>query len=190
MAAAGVVTLVARYPLRGKPGPQLALSDAGTRSCGRVNCTAPARQGIDPVRQAARSYAGGVHLGLITLVVSDYDPAIRFFADALGFEVVEDSPALTNDGRPKRWVVVRPPGAATGLLLARADGEDQAAAVGRQAAGRVGFFLHVEDFGAAYTRMTGAGVRFVTAPRTEPYGQVAVFLDIAGNKWDLIGPAS
>jgi catechol 2,3-dioxygenase-like lactoylglutathione lyase family enzyme len=131
-----------------------------------------------------------VHLGLVAVVVSDYDPAIRFFVDALGFELAEDSPALTNDGRPKRWVVVRPPGAATGLLLARADGEDQAAMVGRQVAGRVGFFLNVEDFHAAYARMTAAGVRFLTAPRTEPYGHVAVFLDIAGNKWDLIGPAS
>ena len=131
-----------------------------------------------------------MHLGLIALVVSEYDPAIRFFVDVLGFELAEDSPALTNDGRPKRWVVVRPPGAATGLLLARADGQDQAAVVGKQAAGRVGFFLHVDNFDAAHARMASAGVRFVTAPRTEPYGQVAVFLDISGNKWDLIGPAS
>ncbi len=129
-----------------------------------------------------------MHLGLIAIVVSEYDPAISFFVGALGFELVEDSPALTNDGRPKRWVVVRPPGATTGLLLARADGEDQAAIVGKQAAGRVGFFLHVEDFDAACTRMTSAGVEFVTAPRAEPYGRVAVFLDIAGNKWDLLGP--
>lgn len=131
-----------------------------------------------------------MHLGLIALVVSEYDPAIRFFVDALGFELVEDSPALTNDGRPKRWVVVRPPGAATGLLLARADGDDQAAVVGQQAAGRVGFFLNVADFAAAYTRMAAAGVQFLTAPRSEPYGRVAVFADIAGNKWDLIGPES
>lgn len=96
---------------------------------------------------------------------------------------------MTNDGRPKRWVVVRPPGAATGLLLARADGDGQAAVVGRQAAGRVGFFLHVEDFDAACQRMTSAGVRFMTPPRTESYGRVAVFLDIAGNRWDLLGPA-
>jgi catechol 2,3-dioxygenase-like lactoylglutathione lyase family enzyme len=129
-----------------------------------------------------------VHLGLVAVVVSEYDPAITFFVDALGFELAEDSPALTNDGRPKRWVVVRPPGAATGLLLARADGEDQAAVVGKQAAGRVGFFLQVEDFDAAYARMTAAGVQFLTAPRAEPYGQVAVFADIAGNAWDLIGP--
>src|SRR5579862_9994389 len=135
-------------------------------------------------------YAGGVHLGLIAIVVSEYDPAIRFFVDALGFELVEDSPALTNDGRPKRWVVVRPPGAATGLLLARADGPDQAAMAGKQAGGRVGFFLHVDAFDAAYRRMELAGVQFLTAARTEPYGQVVVFLDIAGNKWDLIGPAA
>jgi catechol 2,3-dioxygenase-like lactoylglutathione lyase family enzyme len=131
-----------------------------------------------------------VHLGLTAIVVREYDPAICFFTEALGFELAEDSPALTNDGRAKRWVVVRPPGAATGLLLARADGEDQAAAVGNQVAGRVGFFLNVEDFDAAYARMTAAGVQFVTAPRTEPYGRVVVFRDIAGNKWDLIGPAS
>jgi catechol 2,3-dioxygenase-like lactoylglutathione lyase family enzyme len=130
-----------------------------------------------------------MHIGLVAIVVKDYDPAISFFVGTLGFELVEDSPAVTNDGRPKRWVVVRPPGAATGLLLARADGEDQSAVIGKQAAGRVGFFLHVEDFDAAYTRMKTACVQFVTPPRTEPYGRVAVFLDIAGNKWDLLGPA-
>jgi predicted enzyme related to lactoylglutathione lyase len=84
--------------------------------------------------------------------------------------------------------VVRPPGAATGLLLARADGDDQAAVAGKQVAGRVGFFLQVEDFDAAYRRMTAAGVVFVTPPRLEPYGRVAVFLDVAGNRWDLLGP--
>jgi catechol 2,3-dioxygenase-like lactoylglutathione lyase family enzyme len=131
-----------------------------------------------------------VHLGLIAIVVGEYDPAIRFFVDVLGFELVEDSPALTNDGRPKRWVVVRPPAARTGLLLARADAEDQSAVVGKQVAGRVGFFLQVEDFEAAHARMTSRGVRFITEPRTEPYGRVAVFLDISGNKWDLLGPAS
>jgi catechol 2,3-dioxygenase-like lactoylglutathione lyase family enzyme len=129
-----------------------------------------------------------VHLGLVTIVVEEYDPAIEFFVGVLGFELVEDSPATTNDGRPKRWVVVRPPEARTGLLLARADGEEQAAIVGRQAAGRVGFFLQVEDFDAAYQRMHAAGVEFVRPPRAEPYGRVAVFADIAGNRWDLIGP--
>jgi catechol 2,3-dioxygenase-like lactoylglutathione lyase family enzyme len=130
-----------------------------------------------------------VHLERITIIVDDYDEAIGFFTGALGFDLVEDAPSLTNDGRPKRWVVVRPPGAQTGILLARADGERQAVAVGGQMAGRVGFFLQVDDFGAAYERMTAAGVEFVTVPRTEPYGRIAVFLDVAGNKWDLLGPA-
>ena len=125
-----------------------------------------------------------------TIIVDDYDEAIGFFVGVLGFELVEDSPSLTNDGRSKRWVVVRPPGAQTGILLAQADGERQAAAVGNQMAGRVGFFLRVDDFDAAVDRMTAAGVRFLTAPRTEPYGRVAVFLDIAGNRWDLLGPAA
>ena len=127
----------------------------------------------------------------IAIVVDDYDQAIRFFTEALGFDLVEDSPALTTEGgRPKRWVVVRPPGAETGILLARADGERQAAAVGNQVAGRVGFFLQVEDFDAAYRRMAAAGVEFATEPRDEPYGRVAVFLDISGNRWDLIGPVA
>ena len=130
-----------------------------------------------------------MHVSLVSLIVREYDPAIRFFVDALGFEPVEDSPSLTNDGRPKRWVVVRPPGAETGLLLAQADGEEQQAAIGRQAAGRVGLFLHVDDFAATHDRMRSAGVEFLTEPRTEPYGQVAVFRDIAGNKWDLLSPA-
>ena len=128
-----------------------------------------------------------MRLERITVVVDDYDEAIEFFTSVLGFDLVEDSPSLTNDGRPKRWVVVRPPGAETGILLARADGQDQAAVVGNQVAGRVGFFLQVDDFDAAYQRMTAAGVEFVTAPRTEPYGRVAVFRDIAGNRWDLLG---
>ena len=82
----------------------------------------------------------------------------------------------------------RHPGAATGLLLARADGQAQSAAAGNQAAGRVAFFLRTEDFDAAYGRLVAAGVEFITSPRTEPYGRVAVFRDIAGNKWDLLGP--
>jgi catechol 2,3-dioxygenase-like lactoylglutathione lyase family enzyme len=130
-----------------------------------------------------------MHLSLVALVVDDYDPAIDFFTGVLGFELAEDEPSLTNDGRPKRWVVVRPPGAATGLLLARADGEEQAAAVGNQVAGRVGFFLHVDDFEETYQRLVKHGVEFLTQPRDEPYGRVVVFRDIAGNKWDLIGPA-
>jgi len=130
-----------------------------------------------------------MHLGLVTIVVAEYDPAIEFFVGTLGFELVEDHPDLTNDGRPKRWVVVRPPGAATGVLLARADGPDQAALVGNQVAGRVGFFLHVDDFDEAYRRLSASGVQFTRPPRSQPYGRVAVFLDVSGNKWDLIGPA-
>jgi catechol 2,3-dioxygenase-like lactoylglutathione lyase family enzyme len=129
-----------------------------------------------------------MRVDLVTLVVADYDQAIEFFVGCLGFELVEDSASMTNDGRPKRWVVVRPPGAETGMLLARADGEPQAAAIGNQVAGRVGFFLRVDDFEMAYRRMASAGVHFVTAPRTEPYGRVVVFTDIAGNRWDLLGP--
>jgi catechol 2,3-dioxygenase-like lactoylglutathione lyase family enzyme len=130
-----------------------------------------------------------VRLDKITIVVDHYDRAIAFFTGALGFDLAEDSPSLTNDGRPKRWVVVRPPGGGTGILLAQADGDRQATAIGNQVAGRVGFFLDVDDFEAAYARMAAAGVDFVTAPRDEPYGRVAVFTDIAGNRWDLIGPA-
>ena len=127
-------------------------------------------------------------LELVSLIVDDYDDAIGFFVDVLGFELVEDSPALSNAGRPKRWVVVRPPGAATAILLARADGERQARAIGDQFAGRVGLFLRVDDFAAAYERLRRAGVEFVRDPRAEPYGEVAVFLDVAGNRWDLLGP--
>lgn len=130
-----------------------------------------------------------MHLEHTALIVEDYDDAIRFFVDALGFELVEDSPSTTNDGRPKRWVVVRPPGARTGLLLARADGDRQVEAVGDQYAGRVGLFLRVDDFDTARRRMLDRGVEFVTEPRDEPYGRVAVFLDISGNRWDLLGPS-
>lgn len=129
------------------------------------------------------------HLELVALVVAEYDPAIEFFVEVLGFDLVEDSPSTTNDGRPKRWVVVRPPNAVTGLLLARADGPHQEAVVGEQMAGRVGFFLRVDDFEAAHARMLAAGVEFTKPPRVEPYGQIAVFRDIAGNLWDLLGPA-
>lgn len=129
-----------------------------------------------------------MHIPLLTVIVAEYDPAIAFFTDVLGFRLVEDSPSLTNDGRAKRWVVVQPPGAETGILLARADGVAQAAAVGNQMAGRVGFFLRVDDFEAHYTRMKAAGVEFLGQPRDEAYGRVVVFRDIAGNKWDLLGP--
>jgi catechol 2,3-dioxygenase-like lactoylglutathione lyase family enzyme len=129
-----------------------------------------------------------VHLDLVTVVVDEYDAAIAFFVGTLGFDLVSDAPARTGDGRRKRWVVVRPPDSATGLLLARADSEEQRAVVGRQAGGRVGFFLRVDDVDAAHARLAAAGVEFAEPPRTEPYGRVAVFLDVAGNRWDLVGP--
>jgi len=128
-----------------------------------------------------------VHLELVSLVVIDYDAAIDFFVGKLHFELVEDSPATTNDGRPKRWVVVRPPGGGTSILLAGADGAEQRSVVGRQHAGRVGFFLRVDDFDAEYDRLQSAGINFVTPPRDEPYGRLAVFEDVAGNRWELLG---
>ena len=127
------------------------------------------------------------HLHLVALIVREYDPAIRFFVDVLGFDLVEDSPSTTTDGRPKRWVVVRPPGAETGILLARADGPQQTPIVGEQFAGRVGLFLHVDDFDATFQRLVNARVEIVRVPRSEPYGRVAVFRDIEGNRWDLLG---
>jgi catechol 2,3-dioxygenase-like lactoylglutathione lyase family enzyme len=130
------------------------------------------------------------HLALVTLIVHDYDAAIRFFVDVLQFELAEDTPSLTNNGRPKRWVVVRPAGGQTGILLARADGDHQQRSVGHQFAGRVGLFLRVDDFERVYQRMVAAGVTFVAAPRDEPYGRLAVFLDLEGNRWDLLGRAN
>jgi catechol 2,3-dioxygenase-like lactoylglutathione lyase family enzyme len=129
------------------------------------------------------------HLRLVAVVVHDYDEAIDFFVGTLGFDLVDDSASQTNDGRPKRWVVVRPPGGETGLLLAQADGERQSAVVCNQFGGRVGLFLEVDDFDAVYERLVGRGVTFVSPPRTEPYGRVAVFIDVAGNRWDLLSAA-
>jgi catechol 2,3-dioxygenase-like lactoylglutathione lyase family enzyme len=128
-------------------------------------------------------------LELISVIVKDYDEAIAFFVDVLGCALEEDSASLDGDNQPKRWVVVRPPGSGCGILLAQARGEEQEALVGRQFAGRVGLFLRVEDFNSSYQHMSASGVEFLTDPRTEPYGQVAVFKDLYGNKWDLLGPA-
>ena len=126
------------------------------------------------------------YLDLVAVIVADYDEAIEFFVDVLEFELVGDEPSLTNDGRPKRWVVVRPKSGGAGLLLAQADGELQREAIGSQFAGRVGLFLRVDDFDRTYRRLKDADVEFVSEPRSEPYGNVAVFLDLAGNKWDLL----
>ena len=128
-------------------------------------------------------------IALVTLAVDDYDEAIRFYVDALGFRLAEDE--ARGDGA--RWVVVVPPGAdegGTGLLLARATGEAQSARVGDQTGGRVGFFLHTDDFARDHARMLAAGVTFLEEPRHEPYGSVAVFQDLYGNRWDLLQPAA
>jgi len=128
------------------------------------------------------------HLSLVALLVDDYDEAIEFYSSVLGFELMEDSPSETNDGRPKRWVTMRPEGAETGLLLAKADGDAQKALVGAQYGGRVGFFLRVDDFDATLSTLRAAGVTIDGQPRSEPYGRVVVFSDLYGNKWDLLGP--
>lgn len=150
---------------------------------------------MEPASAAAGSgrptpYGRSMRLDLVTVIVDDYDEAIDFYTTVLGFALTEDSPSLTDDGRPKRWVVVRPPGdgATSGLLLAQADGRRQTAAIGDQFAGRVGLFLRVDDFDATYRRMREHGVEFLGEPRDEPYGSVVVFRDVAGNSWDLLGP--
>jgi len=123
-------------------------------------------------------------IALTALLVRDYDEAIRFFTRALGFELLEDSPA----GPGKRWVRVAPSGGAGGaLLLARAATPEQERAIGNQSGGRVFLFLETDDFDRDYARMRAEGVRFAEEPRQEAYGKVAVFLDLYGNKWDLIG---
>lgn len=127
-----------------------------------------------------------MHLDLVTIVVPDYDEAVAFFQDALGFVVAEDAPSTTNDGRPKRWVVVRPPDGGTGFLLARADGPAQTARVGDQTGGRVTFFLRVDDFAAAYEKLVAAGIELVGPIREERYGRLQVFRDPFGNLWDLL----
>ncbi|MEU6406606.1 VOC family protein [Streptomyces sp. NPDC046985] len=128
------------------------------------------------------------HIALVTLVVDDYDEAIRFYTEALGFHLVEDAPR--PDG--SRWVVVAPEGGGegAGLLLARGKDDAQRARVGDQTGGRVGFFLHTDDFARDHARMRAAGVRFLEAPRHEPYGTVAVFEDLYGTEWDLLQPAA
>ena len=121
------------------------------------------------------------------LLVNEYDEAITFYCDTLGFDLVVD----TDLGGGKRWVVVAPPGrAGAQLLLARAEGPGQSAAVGNQGGGRVMFFLETNNFARDHAAMLERGVGFLEAPRVESYGSVAVFADLYGNKWDLIQPRS
>ena len=125
-------------------------------------------------------------LSAIALVVRDYDEAIRFYTQVLGFELMEDTPL----DAVKRWVRVRPPGSrGSDLLLARAATTEQESRVGNQTGGRVFLFLHTDNFERDYTLFVGRGVHFVRPPRLEPYGTVAVFRDLYGNLWDLIQPA-
>lgn len=123
-------------------------------------------------------------LALATLVVADYDAAIEFYVGKLGFALARDD----DMGSGKRWVVVTPPGSQSGLLLAKASGPAQAARIGDQTGGRVGFFLHTDDFDRDHAAMTAAGVRFLEEPRREAYATVAVFEDLYGNRWDLLQP--
>eukprot|EP01031_Cornospumella_fuschlensis_P014033 gene14033-17152_t len=124
-------------------------------------------------------------LGSVSLLVRDYDEAIAYYTGVLGFRLVEDTPLAPG----KRWVLVAPPGAndaGTCLLLARAKTPAELAAVGYQTGGRVFLFLHTDDFARDHTAFRTRGVEFLEAPRTEPYGTVAVFRDLYGNKWDLL----
>jgi catechol 2,3-dioxygenase-like lactoylglutathione lyase family enzyme len=125
-------------------------------------------------------------LGLVAIVVDDYDDALEFFVGTLGFELIEDSYIAAQD---KRWVVVAPLGAQTKFLLARATNDEQRAAIGKQTGGRVFLFLYTDDFWRDYHRYRGSGVEFVREPKQEPYGTVAVFRDRYGNLWDLLQPS-
>lgn len=125
-------------------------------------------------------------IALVTLVVRDYDEAIDFYVGRLGFDLVEDTVRPEQD---RRWVVVAPPGSTgASLLLAKAATDAQAARVGDATGGRVAFFLHTDDFARDYRRYVEAGVEFVRPPVAQPYGTVAVFRDLYGTLWDLIGP--
>jgi catechol 2,3-dioxygenase-like lactoylglutathione lyase family enzyme len=126
-----------------------------------------------------------MQIGAFALVVPDYDAGIDFYVGKLGFDLVED----TDQGGGKRWVMVRPSGGGVSILLARAVTAPQAASVGNQAGGRVGFFLESADFARDHAVFVAAGVHFEEAPRHEPYGSVAVFRDPFGNRWDLLGRA-
>lgn len=126
-------------------------------------------------------------LALTTLLVKDYNEAISFFVDSLGFDLIENTP-LDDEGS-KRWVVIKPSSSAdSGILLAQASDSAQEARIGDQTSGRVFLFLNTDDFQRDYELFKSKGVEFMEQPRREPYGTIAVFRDISGNLWDLIGP--
>ncbi|MFP2997713.1 VOC family protein [Spongiivirga sp. MCCC 1A20706] len=123
------------------------------------------------------------HIASVAIVVDDYDKAIDFYVNKMGFELSEDTPLSAK----KRWVLVTPKGDNnTSLLLAKADGAKQEAAIGNQSGGRVFLFLKTDNFKRDYQKMTANGITFLEKPRNEVYGTVAVFQDLYGNKWDLI----
>jgi len=125
-------------------------------------------------------------IGLVSLVVDDYDRALSFFVGKLGFTLIEDT-FVTEQS--KRWVVVAPPGAKEScLLLARASTDDQRLRIGSQTGGRVFLFLHTDSFWSDYERYKASGIQFVREPKKEAYGTVAVFKDLYGNLWDLLEP--
>ncbi len=129
------------------------------------------------------SAPAGSRLAAVSILVPDYDNAIRFYCGALGFELTDDI-----DQGHKRWVTVTPPGGGTKIILARTDTARQRAAIGEQGGGRVWLFLQTDDFDRDYHRMLAEKVVFEEKPRDEPYGRVAVWRDPFGNRWDLIGP--
>lgn len=124
-----------------------------------------------------------MEFAMTTIVVDDYDRAIEYYTNILGFTLTEDT-VLSPE---KRWVTVRPGKLGGSILLARAASDEQKTRIGNQTGGRVGFFLHTDSFDSDYSRMQAAGVVFIDSPRTEEYGKVVVFIDLYGNKWDFIG---
>ena len=124
-----------------------------------------------------------MRLAAVSLIVPDYEPALEFYVDRLGFTLVED----VDQGR-KRWITLAPPGGGCRLVIARADGPEQRAAIGRQGASRVWLFLQTDDFARDHAALLAAGAVFEEMPRSEPYGTVAVWRDPFGNRWDLIAP--
>ena len=128
-------------------------------------------------------------IGHVTLVVRDYDEAIAFFTQSLGFDLIEDTPSKDRQGRDKRWVRIAPHGSkGTQILLAKASNEEEVSRIGDHTGGRVFLFLHTDDFWRDYNAMKEKGVKFLREPKEEQYGTVAVFEDLYGNRWDLLQP--
>lgn len=160
--------------------------EAPGRQSRASSLVAPINPNVKRLTQPPRNRPMNQSLGLVSLVVRDYDEALAFFVGTLGFRLVEDTFVPEQS---KRWVVVSPPGAVESrLLLARASTPDQKSRVGAQTGGRVFLFLYTDDFWRDYDAFQAKGVEFVREPKEEPYGTVAVFLDLYGNMWDLLQP--